>query len=182
MPGCRTRRSPPRPGSHPAPSARRSPGRGGDWWRPTRPEVRRRMSHVDEGTLHAYLDGALPPGERGQVDAHLAECPACRERLAEARALIARADALLALALPAERSAPPLHELRRRSMWRRVRWPIAWAATVTLAIGLGWMWRGREAREALVARAERGTLPQTVAVGPLREETRRPAAQERAPA
>ena len=138
------------------------------------------MSHVDEGTLHAYLDGALPPGERGQVDAHLAECPACRERLAEARALIARADALLALALPAERSAPPLHELRRRPMWRRVRWPIAWAASVTLAVGLGWMLRGRENR-ALVASAERDTLPQMVAMDQSREEPR-PAPLVRAPA
>src|SRR3989442_11997677 len=99
------RRSPPRPGSRPAPSARRSPGRGGDWWRPTRPEVRRRMSHVDEGTLHAYLDGALPPGERSQVDAHLAECRDCRERLAAARGLIAPADARLAFSVAAERSA-----------------------------------------------------------------------------
>jgi len=140
------------------------------------------MSHVDEGTLHAFLDGALPLGEHGQVDAHLAECPDCRQRLAEARALIARADALLALAQPAERSAPPLHELRRRPLWWRVRWPIAWAASVTLAIGLGWMWRGREARQALVASAERDTLPQTVAVGQSREEPRRQAAQERAPA
>ena len=138
------------------------------------------MSHVDEGTLHAYLDAALPPGERGQVDAHLAECPDCRERLAEARALIARADALLALALPAERSAPPLHELRRRPMWRRVRWPIAWAASVTLAVGLGWMLRGRENR-ALVASAEQDTLPQTLGLSRFSEEPRQ-VAQERAPA
>ena len=138
------------------------------------------MSHVDEGTLHAYLDGALPPGERSQVDAHLAECPDCRERLAEARALIARADALLALALPAERSAPPLYELRRRPMWWRVRWPIAWAATVTLAVGLGWTLRGRENR-ALVASAERDTLPQTLGLSRFSEESRQ-VAQERAPA
>ena len=140
------------------------------------------MSHVDEGTLHAYLDVALPPGERSQVDAHLAECPDCRERLAEARALIARADALLALALPAERSAPPLHELRRRPLWWRVRWPIAWAATVTLAVGLGWMLRGGEnAGQALVASAEQDTLPQTLGLSRFSEEPRQ-VAQERAPA
>jgi len=142
------------------------------------------MSHVDEGTLHAYLDGALPPGERSQVDAHLAECPACRDRLAEARALIARADALLALALPAERSAPPLHELRRRPMWWRVRWPVAWAATVTLAVGLGWMLRGgdHQVGTASLARAERDTQPQTVAALQQTRDEPRQAAQERAPA
>src|SRR3989441_5767239 len=131
------RRSPPRPGSRPAPSVQRSPGRGGGWSRPTRPEVRRRMSHVDEGTLHAYLDGALPPAERSQVDVHLAGCPECQERLVEAQALIARADALLALELPAERAAPPLPELRRRPLWRRGRGAGAGGAPTTPAVGRG---------------------------------------------
>ena len=140
------------------------------------------MSHVDEGTLHAYLDGALPPAERSQVDAHLASCPECRERLAEARALIARADALLALALPAERAAPPLHELRRRPLWWRVRWPIAWAASITLAVGLGWMLRGREARQEFAAFAERDTVPQAVATLQRSTDEPRPMAQPHAPA
>ena len=139
------------------------------------------MSHVDEGTLHAYLDGALPPAERSQVDVHLAGCPECREWLAEARALIARADGLLALALPAERAAPPLHELRRRPLWRRVGWPIAWAASLTLAVGLGWVLRGRAGAPAALARTERDTLPQTVAMQHYTDEPRR-VAQEGAPA
>src|SRR5439155_856111 len=73
-----------------------------------------------------------------------------------------------------------LEELPRRPMWRRVRWPIAWAASVTLAVGLGWMLRGRENR-ALVASAERDTLPQMVAMDQSREEPR-PAPLVRAPA
>jgi anti-sigma factor RsiW len=104
-------------------------------------EARKSMSHVDEGQLHAYLDGALPPGDRERVDAHLAECPGCRQHLEEARALITRADALLALARPVERPAPPLHELRRPPLWWRVRGPVAWAATVVLAVGVGWVLR-----------------------------------------
>jgi len=140
------------------------------------------MLHVDEGTLHAYLDGALPPAERSQVDVHLAGCPECRERLAEARALIARADALLALALPAERAAPPLHELRRRPLWRRLRWPIAWAASVTLAVGLGWMLRGRLARQEFAAFAERDTVQQTVATLQRSTDEPRQRAQPHAPA
>ncbi len=139
------------------------------------------MSHVDEGTLHAYLDGALPPAERSQVDVHLAGCPECQERLVEAQALIARADALLALELPAERAAPPLHELRRRPLWRRVRWPVAWAATITLAVGLGWMLRGSAREAASLTRALKDTLPQTVAMQRHADEPRR-VAQESAPA
>src|ERR1051326_1447335 len=62
------------------------------------------MSHVDEGTLHAYLDGELSSSERAAVDAHLGQCGECRAALAEERALLERARALLASAPP--RSAP----------------------------------------------------------------------------
>ena len=100
-----------------------------------------RMSHVDDGTLHAYLDGELSPVERARVDAHVADCPPCRERLAEERSLIERADALLALATPEERPAPPLHQLRApRPRWR-FQLPLAWAATITLAFIAGWQLR-----------------------------------------
>jgi len=37
--------------------------------------------------LSAYLDGALLPPEREQLEAHLAQCPACRARLASLRAV-----------------------------------------------------------------------------------------------
>ena len=101
------------------------------------------MSHVDDGTLHAYLDGELSPAEAQGVDAHLAQCPGCRERLDEERALIARAGELLALATPPDRAVPPppfrpgdfTPPLR---LWWRVRLPLAWAATVALALGIGW--------------------------------------------
>ena len=45
------------------------------------PEVRGNMSHVDDGTLHAYLDGELTPVERARLEGHVAECAACRNRL-----------------------------------------------------------------------------------------------------
>lgn len=96
------------------------------------------MSHVDDGTLHAYLDGELPPAERARLEAHLAECPACRTRLEEERALVERAGQLLGLAQPVERPAPPMHQLRRpRLVWRR-RVPLAWAASLLMAVGLGY--------------------------------------------
>jgi hypothetical protein len=101
-------------------------------------EVRGNMSHVDDGTLHAYLDGELTPVERARLEAHVAECGACRDRLAEERALIERASSLLGLAQPPERAAPPLHQLRRPSVVWRLRVPVAWAATVVLAVGLGY--------------------------------------------
>lgn len=102
------------------------------------------MSHVDEGTLHAYLDGELPSSERAAVEAHLAQCTACRAALTEARALVERASALLGSARPVERPAPPFEQIRRapkRAPWR-VRTSLAWAASVMLAIGLGYYLRG----------------------------------------
>ena len=90
------------------------------------------MSHVDEGTLHAYLDGELPSTERAAVEAHLADCAACRGNLTEERSLRERASAVLGSARPTERPAPPLDQLRReprRSPWR-VRRSFAWAASI----------------------------------------------------
>jgi hypothetical protein len=101
-------------------------------------EARGNMSHVDDGTLHAYLDGELVPVERARLEAHVAECAACRTRLEEERALIERASGLLGLAQPPERSAPPLHQLRRARLAWRLRVPLAWAATVVLALGIGY--------------------------------------------
>ena len=102
------------------------------------------MSHVDDGTLHAYLDGELTPVESGRLDAHLAACLACRARLEEERALIERASKLLSRAVPPtpERAAPPLHQLRRPRVTWRLRMPLAWAATVLMAVGIGWLLRG----------------------------------------
>jgi Putative zinc-finger len=125
------------------------------------------MSHVDEGTLHAYLDGELAPVERERVDTHLKGCPACQARLAEERAIIERASRLLGMATPPERAIPPLHQLRRPPVVWRLRRPLAWAATVVLAVGLGWLARGSASRriagldEQSTTRAESATAPVT---------------------
>ncbi len=98
------------------------------------------MSHVDEGTLHAYIDGELPPAEAQGVAEHLAHCPVCRGRVEEERALIARADQVLALARPPERDLPAFPAGERQPpirWWRPGRVPLAWAATVVLALGIG---------------------------------------------
>jgi len=50
--------------------------------------------------LTDYLEGALPPQEMRQLEAHLGECPACAEDLAGFRAVVAAARGL-------ERVAPP---------------------------------------------------------------------------
>ncbi len=120
------------------------------------------MSHVDEGTLHAHLDGELPPAERTALETHLADCATCRATLTEERALRERASAVLGSARPAERPAPPLEQLRRepkRSPWR-VRRSFAWAASIALALGVGYYMRSPTGR---IAPSEELTQPVAVA-------------------
>ena len=53
------------------------------------------MQHLDEGTIHAWLDGQLPQDEAQQVEAHVAECRQCADSVAEARGLIAASSRIL---------------------------------------------------------------------------------------
>lgn len=53
------------------------------------------MQHLDEGTIHAWLDGALRPDEAARAEAHVASCSACADATAEARGLIAASSRIL---------------------------------------------------------------------------------------
>jgi hypothetical protein len=53
------------------------------------------MQHLDEGTIHAWLDGQLPRDEAQRVEAHVAECRQCADAVAEARGLIAASSRIL---------------------------------------------------------------------------------------
>ena len=64
------------------------------------------MEHV-RADLSAYLDGALAPGRRSEVAAHLDACAACRGSLAELRST-ASLIAALPGAVPSRRLVPGL--------------------------------------------------------------------------
>ena len=53
------------------------------------------MQHLDEGTIHAWLDGELSPSDAEQIEAHARECPECAQKVAEARGLIAASTRIL---------------------------------------------------------------------------------------
>ncbi len=53
------------------------------------------MRHVDEGTIHGWLDSALSADEAAGVEAHVAECAACAATVAEARGLVAASSRIL---------------------------------------------------------------------------------------
>jgi hypothetical protein len=71
-----------------------------------------------------------------------------------------RASALLGSARPVERPAPPFEQLRqaRRHSWR-VRMPLAWAASLALALGLGYYLRNPEVRTVSLAQDHSPAAP-----------------------
>ncbi len=139
------------------------------------------MSHLDEGTLHALLDGELDVTEAREVQSHLGTCVACGSRLQEVKQFLAEADRLVgALEMPAgaaaspprppHQSAPPsrrqLHEPETweetpvllvldnaEALARRRRWfkGLGWAAMIAVVIGGG--------RALLNVVGQHGSLP-----------------------
>ena len=53
------------------------------------------MQHPDEGTIHAWLDGALSAEEAAAIESHVAECEECSAMVAEARGLIAASSRIV---------------------------------------------------------------------------------------
>jgi hypothetical protein len=97
--------------------------------------MERNKGHIDEGTLHAWLDGALSPDESARVEAHIASCAACSAALAEARGLVAAASRILtALDDVPGGVAPTPRALseRRRRLWTG--WPLRAAAGLLFVV------------------------------------------------
>lgn len=53
------------------------------------------MEHPDEGTIHAWLDDALPVQESAVIAAHVAACADCAASVAEARGFIAASSRIV---------------------------------------------------------------------------------------
>jgi anti-sigma factor RsiW len=67
------------------------------------------MSHLDEGTLHALLDGELDLHEVKEIQAHIGSCAACGTRLREVKEFHGESDRLVGVlevpAAPSRRTA-----------------------------------------------------------------------------
>ena len=103
------------------------------------------MNHLDEGTIHAWLDGALDAEQSRDIEAHVAGCPSCSSAVAEARGLIAGASRILgalddvpAGVIPRGASAPPrtAARLKARAQWHPARWLTGIAAVLVGAVVL----------------------------------------------
>lgn len=109
------------------------------------------MSHVDEGALHAYLDGALeeyPTQEARQIRDHLEACAQCAIKLEAERRVRQDASEILGFAVP-NVEAPSFEELRAYVKATRPAtsptalrlYRLGWAASIMLALGVGWVVR-----------------------------------------
>lgn len=95
--------------------------------------------------LAAFVEGRLEPAERTRMIEHLADCDACREIVAESRALVLEVGADGATG-----GAPPA-ALARNPGWRKVRW-VAAAAALVAAVGVAvWMARGSASIDSTIA-------------------------------
>ncbi|HMC56129.1 MAG TPA: zf-HC2 domain-containing protein [Gemmatimonadaceae bacterium] len=123
------------------------------------------MNHLDEATIHAWLDGALDATQARDTEAHVAACATCAANVAEARGLIAGASRILIAlddvpgdvipkrmppALPAAPRPPGVLAGPRRQ-WRAARWVTGIAAALMLAIGVTTWNRGAVTEQDVTA-------------------------------
>jgi hypothetical protein len=120
------------------------------------------MPHLDEGVLQAWLDrprSGMDASEAESVERHLAECEACAAQLAELEELTERTRSILSSVGPTDTDVPAFETVvrggqgggtgavgstgaagtsadGRRRLDRLT--SLAWAASVVLALGLGW--------------------------------------------
>jgi hypothetical protein len=109
------------------------------------------MQHLDEGTIHSWLDGALSPDEAARVEAHVAECSQCAAAVADARGFIAASSRILTALDNAPRGVIPV-----AAPVKRVN-PMVWriAATVlVVAAGSLVVVQNRDSTEPLKAVSE----------------------------
>src|SRR5690348_7248777 len=106
------------------------------------------MQHPDEGTIHAWLDGALGSDEVRALEAHIAGCEQCAAAVTEARGLLAASSRiLLALdsvpggVLPAAGAEAASDErvlpIGRSSRWRSPGWRAA--AAIVIVGSVSWL-------------------------------------------
>ena len=114
------------------------------------------MEHLEEGEIHAWLDGQLSADRGAEIERHSAGCAECAARVAEARGFIAASSRILSAlddvpgdvipALPA--AAPDDLAVRRQAGAKRRRFsiPISAAAAVLVAVLGTFTWSnvGRE--------------------------------------
>jgi anti-sigma factor RsiW len=102
------------------------------------------MPHLDEGTIHAWLEGALPPDEAALVEEHVAGCDECAAAVAEARGLIAASSRILTALDDVPSGVIPERAPRARPWYMRRELQAAAAVVVVAGTTLLLMSGGRQ--------------------------------------
>ncbi len=126
------------------------------------------MRHIPEDELHSYLDQALSRTQCVEIESHLAGCEGCRLTRDGIAALRDRTTALLAALAPPRGFMPAVDLLRERAAARsarlhRRRRAAAWAASLVVALGLGWWANTYVSRPSAVASRLPVTAPSPAA-------------------
>ena len=145
------------------------------------------MQHLDEGTIHAWLDGALDAAEVARVEQHARACASCAAAVAEARGLVAGASRILSAldqvpgnVVPSAGGGGggPEHDIgsamaRRRAragegtLWRALRLtPARAAAAAVLIVAAGTVIVARQQGDRLAVQSVEMVSMDTTAQGP----------------
>jgi hypothetical protein len=131
------------------------------------------MQHLDEGLLMALLDGELAGNELQDAELHLRSCPECSARLAELKGFMQEADGLVSDLgePPAQSPAPIAPPTERRAPWRLSYRPLAWAASIVAALGLGfagsqWLGSNRIAADYAAGATPEAEQPSPASIPP----------------
>lgn len=132
------------------------------------------MQHPDEGTIHAWLDGALQQEEGAALETHVASCAECQAAVAEARGLIAASSRIVSALDIVPAGVIPARAQPKRAWYAAPQFRAA-AAILFVAGASMLIMRGRgteplaETAERVMSEAAQESAPATVQDGGMAE-------------
>jgi hypothetical protein len=125
------------------------------------------MQHPDEGTIHAWLDGALSDEEAAAIELHVSECEECASSVAEARGLIAASSRIVSALDVVPRGVIPAAKPRRAVWYTNTQLRAAAAVIIVAGASLLLVRTGREEAvmqpsHPMIAAARETTPPTSV--------------------
>ena len=130
------------------------------------------MQHLEEGTIHAWLDGALPAEESAGVERHVAVCTECASLVAEARGMIAGASRIVSSLDIVPGGVIPKSSRATKSsgsLWRSLRFTpsrAALAATLVIAVSTVLTLRHDTENKIVPTMSSNATAPAAAAIPP----------------
>ena len=100
------------------------------------------MTHTNEEVLNEWIDGELSPKESDRVEAHLQECPPCREKASQLGLLCKALDALPACPVSEKKFTRQImaawkNESKDMGLFRLSEWRKGWNLLTYAAVATG---------------------------------------------